>query len=106
MTKLLKNWDYTARKRRRMYNLEISSSAIRFLKKLSNSNNDLQKINAKIRSLQLNPLPFGSVKLTASVGNYYRVRVGAYRIVYKIKAEQLIIMIVTIGNRKDIYRNL
>jgi mRNA interferase RelE/StbE len=57
-------------------------------------------INA-ITELENNPHPNGSLKLKGRDG--YRIRVGNYRIIYEIIDNLLIIDIITIGHRKDIY---
>jgi mRNA interferase RelE/StbE len=55
-----------------------------------------------IEKLSENPRPAGHKKLRGQYG--YRVRVGNYRIIYDIIDNKLIIEILAIGNRKDIYR--
>jgi mRNA interferase RelE/StbE len=54
-----------------------------------------------ITELENNPRPNGSLKLKGRDG--YRIRVGNYRIIYEIIDNLLIIDIITIGHRKDIY---
>ena len=65
---------------------------------------DLKKILRKIESLQLNPRPTGSEKLTGL--ERYRIRQGSYRIVYSIQDFELTVWVVKIGHRKEIYRNI
>ncbi len=65
---------------------------------------DLKKILRKIESLQLNPRPTGSEKLTGL--ERYRIRQGSYRIVYSIQDFELTVWVVKIGHRKEIYRKL
>ncbi|GGH15953.1 type II toxin-antitoxin system RelE family toxin [Mucilaginibacter phyllosphaerae] len=55
-----------------------------------------------IASLGQAPRPQGYKKLTGREG--YRIRVGNYRIIYNIIDDELIISIITLGHRKDIYR--
>jgi len=50
-----------------------------------------------------NPRPFGSDKL-AGPEELYRVRVGDYRIVYQIQDEALLVLVVKIGHRREVYR--
>lgn len=54
-----------------------------------------------IGKLEENPRPHGYIKLQDRKG--YRIRVGNYRIIYDIFDSQLIIEIITLGHRKDIY---
>jgi mRNA interferase RelE/StbE len=57
----------------------------------------------RIESLAINPRPIDSKKLTASSG-LWRLRVGKYRVVYKIDESRNIIDISVIRHRKDVYR--
>lgn len=63
---------------------------------------DLKKILLKIDSLRDNPRPPGSVKLAGE--EYYRIRQGAYRIVYEVQDTKLVIVVIKIGHRREIYR--
>ncbi len=63
----------------------------------------LSKIIKKVESLAENPFPSGVKKLIDSEGNY-RVRIGDYRIIYKINIEEKIVLINYVRHRKDIYR--
>ncbi len=56
-----------------------------------------------LRKLDDNPRPHGTEKLTGSE-DFYRIREGDYRIIYTIKDKELIILVVKIGHRKDVYR--
>ena len=60
------------------------------------------KIFKRIEALAVNPRPPGYEKLTDQ--NKYRIRQGDYRIIYTVKDEELIVWVVKIGHRKDIYR--
>lgn len=55
-------------------------------------------------SLGTNPRPDGYVKLKGS-DNLFRVRVGPYRIIYTIQDDKLIVLVLEIGDRKDVYKN-
>ncbi len=54
-------------------------------------------------ALAANPRPKGVKKLTG-LDNLYRIRAGDYRIVYQIRDDRLIVLVVRIGHRKDVYR--
>lgn len=60
------------------------------------------KIRDKIRELADDPRPASSKKLEGHE-NAYRKRVGDYRIIYEIYAQKVLILIVNIGHRKEIY---
>jgi mRNA interferase RelE/StbE len=63
---------------------------------------DLKRILARIKMLAQDPRPSGSEKLTGQ--ERYRIRQGRYRIVYSIQENELIVWIVKVGHRKDVYR--
>ena len=66
------------------------------------SRKDVSKILDAVAGLAENPHPVGSRKLRNSRNNY-RIRVGHYRVVYSIYQNILIIEIVKVGHRKDVY---
>lgn len=87
------------------YNIQISrkiaKKLLRFPKK------DQEKIVEKIDFLKENPKPDGYKKLSGhNDPPLYRIRVGDYRIVYTVEEDCLIILIVEVGQRKDIYHCL
>ena len=83
------------------YQVFISRTAEKQLKKLSA--NLQRKIAAVILSFEIEPRPFGSKKLSGR-DDTYRVRVGNYRIIYDIVERKVIVTVLKIGHRKDIYR--
>lgn len=64
--------------------------------------NELFEILQKIESLQENPRPDGSEKLTGH--KRYRLRQGRYRIVYSIQDNELTVWVVKVGHRKEIFK--
>ncbi len=85
------------------YRIAVTKSAAKTLNKIPKT--DRKRIIDKIDSLAEN-LP--SPDTTKMRGNnpFHKIRVGNYRIVYEIQEEVLLILILKIGHRKDIYRNL
>jgi len=81
------------------YKILIKPSAKNELEKLPKK--DLQKIVVKIQDLSSEPRPIASEKLSGD--DKYRIRQGNYRIVYLIEDEHLIVLVVKIGHRRDIY---
>jgi mRNA interferase RelE/StbE len=82
------------------YKIEIKKSAE---KELNNSpHNDLKKIIQEITNLAENPRPSDCKKLTGE--EKYRIRSGKYRIFYLIEDNILMVYIIKIGHRRDIYR--
>lgn len=60
-------------------------------------------VAAAIAALSSNPRPPGCVKLTGA-DDLWRVRIRDYRIIYTIRDDQLVVVVVKVGNRKDVYR--
>ncbi len=84
-----------------MYKIELKPSAVRDIKSLPRP---VQKrVAQRINSLARNPFPPGSVKLEAS-GDLYRVRVGDYRIIYQVRHEMLVVYVVRVKHRGNVYR--
>lgn len=54
-------------------------------------------------SLRQNPFPTGSKKLTGTQ-NAYRVRTGDYRLVYEVQGNELVVHVVRVGHRREVYR--
>lgn len=73
--------------------------------------NDLMKLPRKtqeqilevLEALELDPRPFGVVKLSGP-DDLYRVRSGDYRVVYRIEDDVLQVLVVKIGHRREVYR--
>ena len=63
---------------------------------------DVKRILQRIRSLADDPRPPGCEKLSGQ--QRYRVRQGLYRIVYEIDDKVLIVLVVKVGHRRDVYR--
>jgi len=82
------------------YKLEFKKSATKELKALPNKG--IKRILQSVDKLIEDPRPFNSKKLSAT--ERYRIRVGDYRILYEIKDQILIIYIIKIAHRKDLYR--
>lgn len=83
------------------YEVQLTPSALRSLRKLQRP---IQvRVAHAIDSLAVNPRPPGTTKLSGE-DELYRVRVGDYRIIYSIEDRVLIVLVVAIGHRRDIYR--
>ncbi|MCG2680923.1 MAG: type II toxin-antitoxin system RelE/ParE family toxin [Kiritimatiellae bacterium] len=64
---------------------------------------DVQRIIAVIESLAADPRPPQSRKLSGS--EKYRLRCGVYRVLNEIQDDVLVVCVVKVGHRKDVYRN-
>jgi mRNA interferase RelE/StbE len=85
------------------YSIKIKKNVKKLLFRLPN--NIVKKVSNKIDTLSENPRPVGCKKITNTI-NKYRIRIGNYRILYSINDDILIIEVIKIAHRKDIYRNL
>lgn len=84
------------------YELRIRPSVARDLKDVPKA--DVRRILARIRSLTDNPRPPGCEKLSGA--ELYRVRQGAYRIVYEILQAAVVVEVIRVGHRREVYRGL
>ncbi len=64
---------------------------------------DVQRIVRRMQALADDPRPAGCEKLSGQ--ERYRVRQGVYRIVYEIRDERLVVLIVKVGHRREVYRS-
>ena len=83
------------------FEILIKRSAAKEIEAISRKK-DRQRIVRKIRQLAENPRPPGCQKLSGR--DRYRIRQGPYRIVYSIEDDRLIVYVVKIGHRSDVYR--
>ena len=82
------------------YEISILRRAQKELAKLPQS--DYQRIRNAISNLANNPRPSGCKKLKGRPA--WRIRIGDYRVIYEIRDRQLIIVVIDVGHRRDIYR--
>ncbi len=62
-----------------------------------------KRLIKRLKTLQVNPRPQGVKKLSGE-DDLYRVREGSYRIIYTIREKALIVLVLKIGDRKEVYR--
>ena len=82
------------------FHVEFTPAARRDLAKLPRD--ALRRVDALILALAENPYPPGAKKLQGS--DYFRVRAGDYRIIYTVEHRRLVILVIRVGHRRDIYR--
>ncbi|MEP9415108.1 type II toxin-antitoxin system RelE/ParE family toxin [Gordonia sp. VNQ95] len=82
------------------YEVRITTSAAKSLAKLPRV--EQKRISSAITALPENPRPHGVTKLSGTTDSY-RIRVGNYRVVYTIDDGELIIVVVRIGHRREVY---
>jgi len=84
-----------------LYKIRWKVAAGKELSKLSN--NIILKIIDAVEKLSENPLPKGTRKLKGTQ-HTYRIRVGNYRVIYSLIHEVLVVEVIRVGYRKDIYK--
>jgi mRNA interferase RelE/StbE len=83
------------------YSIRYAESASRALKELPSK---MQiRVAARIASLAHNPYPPGTRKM-AGEEHTYRIRIGDYRVVYDVLEDTIVVLVLRIGHRKDVYR--
>ena len=83
------------------YEIFIKPSAVKELEGIG-TKKDRRRIVSRIHELIENPRPPGFQKLSGA--DKYRIRCGHYRVVYSIDDDELMIQVVKIGHRREIYR--
>ena len=84
------------------YRVEVAPAALRQLRKLDRAAQ--RRVQAAIELLATEPRPSGAKKLVDGNGEW-RVRTGDYRIVYEIQDNVLLILVVAVGHRREIYEH-
>lgn len=83
------------------YRIELKRSAAREIEEISNKK-QRQQIVSRIAKLAEDPRPPGCQKLSGQEA--YRIRQGAYRIIYTIEDDRLVVSVVKVGYRRDVYK--
>ncbi len=85
------------------YRIEITRDALRALSKLDKPIR--RRVQTAIDHLGTNPRPQGAMALRGLPGAY-RIRVGDYRVIYAINDGRLLVIVIDLGHRSEIYRGL
>ncbi len=85
------------------YSIEFRPAVLKTLKRFSTR--DLIKIKKTIDELG-DKLPNPHTTRMKGNNSFHKIRFGNYRIIYEIYEDRLVILVVKIGHRKDVYRNL
>jgi len=83
------------------YEIEISRTAERQLRKLAEE--DQLRVARAVLALTEEPRPRGSRKLTG-YDDVFRIRAGRFRVLYSMSDARLVILVLKIGYRRDVYR--
>lgn len=85
------------------YQVQITDKTLKKLEKLPKR--EKGRIIEAIDSLVEDPRPDGCKKLKGNITPiHYRIRAGNYRVVYSVQDDVLLILVVEVGHRKDVYR--
>lgn len=82
------------------YELRIKPSAVKEIDSLPSR--ERRRIVARIERLAVDPRPQGCEKLSGQ--ERYRIRQGNYRVLYEIRDRELVVVVVKVGDRKEVYR--
>ena len=82
------------------YRVTIAREAAKAFRKIHS--HDAARLKVAILALTEDPRPFGSIRLSGGDGEM-RIRVGSYRIVYDVHDDELMILVLKIGHRREIY---
>ncbi len=85
------------------YSVEFRPTVLKSMKRLPKK--ELLKIKKKIDALAEN-LPDPATTKMKGNNTFHRVRTGSYRIIYEIHKDMLVILVVKVGHRKDVYKRL
>jgi len=85
------------------YQIELKKSAEKDLRRLASD--VVTRVGERMKSLADDPFPVGVRKLEATEG-FYRLRVGDYRVVYKVLAEERLVVVYYVRHRREAYRSL
>jgi mRNA interferase RelE/StbE len=83
------------------YTLEFTASALREFRSLEGQAQ--RRITEKITALCDDPFPHGSTKLQGKP-DHIRIRVGDHRVIYRLDGRRVVVVIVRIAHRRDVYR--
>ncbi len=83
------------------YTVEFAASALREFKALERSVQ--RRIASHIDQLAVDPFPRGSKKLQGA-NDQYRIRIGVYRVIYRVESKRVTVVFLKIGHRREVYR--
>ena len=85
-----------------VYSIEFLPSVLKSLKRFPKR--DLVRIKNKIEDLA-HDLPEANATKMKGDNPFHKVRIGDYRVIYEIHGVRLVVLVVKIGHRKDVYKN-
>jgi mRNA interferase RelE/StbE len=82
-----------------VYEIEVRPAALRALRRIDRK--DQARIRGAIALLAADPRPPGAKALRGREG--LRIRIGTYRVIYTIEDDRLVVVVVALGHRRDVY---
>jgi len=82
------------------YEIQFKKSVAKDLRGIPK--NDVKKILERINALSVNPRGEGCIKLSGQ--ERYRTRQGVYRIIYEVKDTEIVVVVVKVGHRSQVYK--
>ena len=89
--------------RQKTYRIEIRPAAAEFISSLTGKN--LRLVSRKIDALANDPVPPHAKRLRGNA-EFLRIRAGDYRVIYRVDENRVVVVIATVGHRKDVYKKL
>ena len=87
------------------YQVELTTQASRDLRKIRRSDrNTFERITEALQALSANPFPAGCVRLTGY--DDFRIRVGGFRIIYSVQQKVVLVEVLRIAPRGEVYKGL
>lgn len=83
------------------YTIQFKPLALRQLEKLPRETQ--RRLSTKIEALRDDPFPAGCKKM-AAISDAWRIRAGDYRVIYQVHLGVLLVLVLTIGHRREVYR--
>jgi len=83
------------------YTIEFTASALGELRGLER--HIQRRISAQIEELRDDPFPAGVRKFQGEAA-HWRIRIGDYRVIYRVEKQRVVIVIVRVGHRREVYR--
>lgn len=88
----------------RRYRTDVAPAAQRALAKLAPP--DQRRIRRAVDGLESDPRPRGAILLAGTEARLWRLRVGDYRVIYEIRDDRLLVLVIRIGHRGSVYRDV
>jgi mRNA interferase RelE/StbE len=87
-----------------MFEILLETPARNFIKKLDSKNR--QRIVEAIEKLSEDPIPHNAKRIYGTAEKLFRIRVGDFRVLYRVDYGEIIIIVVNVDSRKRVYRDI